>query len=221
MEAEREVKVATPRVRTYETLSDRALSVQLDPLASPFYPTRPPNCDQRTERDSTLKKEDATAMSTLLRDGLSLSRLPVPEPSVFTGATLGYVRWKISFKTLIENKGLSPAERTFYLQRYLGGKVLKTVEAYFFNTTEQSYAAAWKLLDERYGHNFNIQEAFRDKLSKWRRVANRDATGMQEYADFLNTCRNAMSQIPGLQLRLQRKPEIGKQATRVGSRTVE
>ena len=47
----------------------------------------------------------------------------------------------------------------FYPQSYLGGKALKTVEEYFFNTTEQSYAAAWKSLDNRYGHSFKIQEA--------------------------------------------------------------
>ena len=60
-----------------------------------------------------------------LVDSMTLSRLPAPEPCVYTGDTLQYMRWKTSFKTLIENKGLSSAEKMFYLQRYLGGPALK------------------------------------------------------------------------------------------------
>ncbi len=153
---------------------------------------------EREQHAKEARKTEAAVLTGALLDSITLSRLPAPEPSVYTGDTLQYVRWKTSFKTLIDNKGLSSAERLFYLQRYLGGPALKAVEGFFYNTTEESYAGAWKILDERYGHHFKVQEAFREKLAKWPKITIKDAAGFQEYADFLRACSDAMAQIKGL-----------------------
>ena len=74
------------------------------------------------------------------------------------------------------------------------------MEGFFYSTTEESYAGAWKTLDERYGHHFKVQEAFREKLSKWPKIAVKDGAGFQEYADFLKACKDAMAQIKGLSI---------------------
>ena len=194
LDAEREAKIAEARAKAYQD-SNRMDSVseqQLNPLAEPFCPNIP------EEHLETGKKTEVAVLREALVDSMTLSRLPVPEPCVYTGDTLQYVRWKTSFKTLIENKGLSSAEKMFYLQRYLGGPALKAVEGFFYNTTEESYTGAWKTLDERYGHHFKVQEAFREKLSKWPKITVKDAAGFQEFADFLKSCKDAMPQMKGL-----------------------
>lgn len=200
MDADMEVKVAEARVKAYsesdDSLSD-VNSCHLDPTASSFSPRAQVGRSLFADRVSPAANE-ALALTDALRDSLTLSRLPAPEPSVFIGDTLQYLRWKISFKNLIENKGLTSAERMYYLQRYLGGPALKVVEGFFFSTSEESYVSAWKLLEERYGHQFKIQEAFRDKLSKWPKISTKDASSLQEYADFLKACKEAMGQIAGL-----------------------
>lgn len=127
-----------------------------------------------------------------------LHNLPAVEPTVFTGDSLQYIKWKLSFQTLIESRGLSAAERMFYLQRYLGGNALKAVENFFYSTTEESYQSAWNLLNERYGHPFVIQEAFRQKLANWPRIKYKNSTDLQGLADYLRACQDAMSHIDGL-----------------------
>ena len=162
----------------------------LDPLAVPFAPN--------SKHAEDLSQNHGENVIALLHDSLALSRLPAPEPSVFTGNPLQYYQWKLSFQALIDNKRLSSEEKMFYLQRYLGGSALKAVEGFFYSMSADSYRGIWKVLDERYGHKFRVQEAFREKLRLWPTIGNKDGKGLQQYADFLKACLDATSQIPGL-----------------------
>ena len=75
-------------------------------------------------------------LTRTLAEQISLSRLPPPEPSVFEGDPLKYPAWKSSFETLIEGKGISSAERLYYLKKYLAGEAGEAVEGYFLLTSE-------------------------------------------------------------------------------------
>ena len=46
-----------------------------------------------------------------LADQMTISRLPPPEPSVFTGDPLSYPSWKAAFESLIEQKKIPTSER--------------------------------------------------------------------------------------------------------------
>lgn len=77
----------------------------------------------------------------------------------------------------------------------MSGPARKAIESYFLLGTESAYNAAWTVLEERYGSPFLIAKAFRDKLNAWPRITSKGSVELQEYADFLNSCNAAMSQI--------------------------
>lgn len=149
---------------------------------------------------ATPKKSEMSSLADAIQDSLAMNRLPVPEPTVFTGDPLMFVKWKLSFQTIIGKKKVSAAEKMYYLQKYLSGPALRAIEGYTFKTTEESYNMAMETLEDRFGHPFMIQEAFRDKLDNWAKISSNNGTGLRDYADFLKTCLEAKERIPGLRV---------------------
>ena len=102
-----------------------------------------------------------------LAEQVSLSQLPPPEPSMFYGNPMRYPSWKIAFQTLIEHRRIPAGERLHYLKKYIGDQVKNTVESYFLLPHEDTFEEAKGLLEERYGNQFVIADAFREKLENW------------------------------------------------------
>lgn len=107
----------------------------------------------------------------MLAGALNASRVPVPEPSIFSGDALRYSNWKLSFNTLIDQKNIPENENIFYLRRCVSGQAKSTLDGYFLLGTETAYASAWKILNERYGNPFSVAKAYRDKLQAWPEAA--------------------------------------------------
>lgn len=143
--------------------------------------------------------DNASVVQALLQS-FHLQRLPTPEPMVFTGDMLEYLGWKKNFHLLFENKGLTSADKMFYLKQYLGGKAKKAVEGFFYSSTDDSYANAWKVLERRYNHPFLLLEAYRHKLENWPEIKSNNGESLQTFADFLNVCVDAMAHVPGLSI---------------------
>lgn len=136
-------------------------------------PSHQVNTLQQTQ--SSLKatpymNQDTNTLAKALAESVNLNRLPVPEPNVFTGDPLQYIEWKTSFEMFIERKGIPPQEKIFYLKKYLGDAARKALEEFFYRSSQLAYANARKILDERYGHPFIMQKAFRDKLDRWPKI---------------------------------------------------
>ena len=65
---------------------------------------------------------DKTAdIVTTIADSFSLSRLPAPEPTTFSGEPIHYPDWKSSFYALIHRKNLPLCDKMYYLKRYVSG----------------------------------------------------------------------------------------------------
>ena len=135
---------------------------------------------------------DLSALAGAFAAAMSLSRLPTPEPSVFDGDPLEYHDWSIAFKVLIEDKGISEADKFHYLKRYFGGSAREAISGYFLLRSTSAFERARAVLEERYGNAFIVTEAFRDKLDAWPRVRDRDGIGLRRFSDFLNQCQAAM-----------------------------
>ena len=144
----------------------------------------------------------ATEIANLTRefsDSIGLSRIPIPEPSIFYGDPLKYLEWKTAFEILIERKNIPSNERVFYLKRYLGHPASKVLEGMFMNMSNSSYGKAKQILDDRYGHPFVLQKAFRDKLDKWPKIG-KDPVALLEFSDFLKCCLDAIPHVPSLSI---------------------
>ena len=124
---------------------------------------------------------------------ISLSRLPPPEPSVFSGDPISYPAWKSSFDTLIDQRGIPPNERIHYLKKYLGGSAREAIEGYFLLSTDDAYDEARLLLEERYGGSFVVATAFRNKLRDWPNIDPRDGLALRKFTDYLRQCEKAMA----------------------------
>ncbi|XP_013873851.1 uncharacterized protein LOC106524553, partial [Austrofundulus limnaeus] len=208
LKAESEVRVAAARVRALSTVNDvescdlascnnfenalnDSVSVpqpSLNPLAPSF------------KHHYTGAERGELSLAEALANSLTLNRLPVPEPAIFSGDPLKFVDWKVSFMTLIGNKPLPACEKILYLKSYITGEARKAVEGYFYRNTEEAYQSIWNVLQERYGSPFIVQRAFRNKLTKWPKIAANDPLALREFADFLQSCAEAIPQVKGLEI---------------------
>lgn len=129
-----------------------------------------------------------------------LNRLPIPEPSVFTGDPIQFIEWKASFISLTDKKSISSADKLHYLRKYVGGPARKTLDGILFRNNDEAYKDAWNRLNNRYGQPFTIQRAFREKLANWPKIQSKDAEGFKSFADFLQACQEAMPHVKGLDI---------------------
>ncbi|XP_030842995.1 uncharacterized protein LOC115924586 [Strongylocentrotus purpuratus] len=141
-----------------------------DPLTTPTENGQftSPTCDMKSPTDDAIK----TLTGSLLEQ-LKMNRLPPPEPIVFSGDPMQYITWKQGYDILIEHRGVHvpPAERFFYLKKYLKGEALDLVRGFSLVNDESAYKEAKRALDKRYGDPFIVSNAFRDKLDSWPTVA--------------------------------------------------
>ena len=131
---------------------------------------------------------------------MNVSRLPIPEPGIFTGDPLEYPAWRSAFSTLIECHSIPPSQRVHYLKRYLGGNAKKSVEGYLLMPTDDSFQEAMKLIDSRFGDSFAVAFAFKSKIEQWPKIAGRDAEGLRNFSDFLKQCLVAARTNPSLRV---------------------
>ncbi|XP_071953133.1 uncharacterized protein [Antedon mediterranea] len=160
--------------------------------ATTAQPTMPQNQSSSTT--------DLNALAEAFSSAFSMNRIPAPEPPIFDGDPLKYYDWNASFRWLIENKGISKADRIHYLKRYIGGPAKEVVSGYFLLQGEHAYENAKAVLEKRYGNPFIVSEAFRDKLDSWPRIQARDYNGLRRLSDFLNQCNIAMKEMKGLEV---------------------
>lgn len=162
---------------------------QLNPQVESFHP-------QAFQEVKTTQETENLAQ--VLANSLSINRLPVPEPTTFTGDPLKFIDWKMSFTALIDRKSIPTSEKMFYLKTYLAGEARKAVEGFFYRNSHDAYQGTWKVLEERYGNPFIVQRAFREKLMRWPKVGVNDPLSLREFTDFLQGCVEAIPHVKGL-----------------------
>ncbi|XP_063052707.1 uncharacterized protein LOC134447256 [Engraulis encrasicolus] len=207
LRADSDVKVAAARVKAYNDcenlirgseqpqmseISQKHTKPPLNVQATPFQPQHTPRGILTNQAEVNLAQEIANSFT--------LSRLPIPEPAVFTGDPLKFIDWQLSFYALIDQRSLPVAEKMLYLKNYLAGEARKAVEGFFYRNAEDAYQGAWAVLQDRYGSPFIVQKAFRDKLVRWPKIAANDPISLREFADFLKGCAEAMPHVKGLSI---------------------
>ncbi|XP_048048491.1 uncharacterized protein LOC125269604 isoform X2 [Megalobrama amblycephala] len=212
IQAQKDLKAAQAKLEVYDKEIKETLGSSSDcgkvkeEYETPQVNSKKKQCASQSLTQADLNVTASQSVSGMpisalvFQDGLAMSRLPVPEPSVFTGDPIRFIEWKSSFIALIERKCISSAERLFYLKKYVSGPVSKALEGIFFRTDDEAYSDAWDKLNCRYGQPFAIQKAFREKLTNWPKIHSKDAMGLRSFSDFLSACENAMPHVKGLQI---------------------
>lgn len=197
IQAEKEVKAARARLEAYNRELAQTGEVQVirsekvSPSSTPQSPTSsPPDSPTLPEPSSVAQ------LAQVVQDSMIINRLPIPEPTVFSGEPMLFIEWKSSM-SLIDQQGISAANKLFYLKKYVSGPARKCLEGTFFRNDEEAYKDAWDKLNQRYGQAFVIQRAFRDKLANWPRIPSKDAEGLRNFADFINACTLAIPHVKG------------------------
>jgi len=131
-------------------------------------------------------------LAKVFQQQMHMSRLPPPEPGVFSGDPIQFPGWLTSFELLIESRQLTSAERLHYLKRYLGGPAKECIEGLALLSTDSAYDEAKKILKERFGDNFTVANAFRQKLRDWPKISGNDVAALTKLSDFLQQCQAAM-----------------------------
>ena len=90
----------------------------------------------------TSPNESTAELVKVLADAVNANRIPIPEPSVFSGDPLIYNDWRLSFETLIDQKNIQENEKIYYLRRYVDGDAKKAIDGYFLLSTASAYVAA-------------------------------------------------------------------------------
>ncbi|KAL7835411.1 hypothetical protein SRHO_G00277580 [Serrasalmus rhombeus] len=198
LENQRDIDVIQARLNVYieEESKERDGSCSL--ICSKVNDINPCSHPIPAQERQTVKNK--TSLVQALQESLSLTCLPTPEPTLFSGDPLKFTEWSTSFKALIERRCSNPADRLFYLQSYIAGEAKSFLEGSFYRKDEEAYQQAWKRLNARYGHSFVVQQAFREKLNMWPKIGGKEYIKLREFSDFLQTCSNAMSHIKGLQV---------------------
>lgn len=148
LQAEKEVKVAAARVKAYNHCESNhederrgnATAIQSGWRKAENRPQLNPEVESfhsRMFRDG--KTQETDNLAKVLANSLSISRLPVPEPTTFTGDPLKFIDWKMSFTALIDRKLIPASEKMFYLKTYLAGDARKAVEGFFYRNSEDAY----------------------------------------------------------------------------------
>lgn len=126
------------------------------------------------------------------------TKMPVPEPKVFSGEVLEYNDWNKSFSRFVDsNVTLRSADKLFYLTKYTAGEVLAIVNGYYALEDEGAYDAIKQILHDRYGNPYKVSQAYLSKLASWPKVSG-DPKSLQRLVDFLKSVRTAMVSVPNL-----------------------
>jgi hypothetical protein len=147
-----------------------------------------------------VKEDETQAISDLISQCVRLSKMPVPEPPVFKGDPMEFHDFERGFRTLITSNCTNPEERIYWLKRYVSGPAKQAIEGFFWGNSEKEYQDAWATLKKRFGQPFIVSQAYRKKIDAWPKIGAKDATALRDFADFLESCKNAMPHIPGLKV---------------------
>ncbi|KAL9954294.1 hypothetical protein ACROYT_G041813 [Oculina patagonica] len=97
--------------------------------------------------------------------------------------------------TALQDNAPSNKDRLYFLDKYTSGKANQVVKGFLAMTSDSAYGKARKMLDDRFGNPIHVAEAYKSRLRNWPKVIDGDSSGIQDFADFLVRCEEAMKKM--------------------------
>ena len=69
----------------------------------------------------------------------------------------------------------------------MSGEAKAYVQGLLSQSSSQAFHKALKVLKDRFGSDFVMANAFRQKLRKWPKIQNHDCAGLRNFSDYLNS----------------------------------
>ncbi|XP_033642413.1 uncharacterized protein LOC117302547 [Asterias rubens] len=117
-------------------------------------------------------------------------QLPKTELMTFDGDPANYWVFIRAFENAVEKDTISDAAKLARLQQYCTGAAKKLIQCCAVKTPPEGYALARKLLKERFGNEYDIAEAWINKIVN--RPDIRDSRALLDFADDLRNCRETL-----------------------------
>ncbi|XP_043241053.1 uncharacterized protein LOC122391322 [Amphibalanus amphitrite] len=147
---------------------------------------------QRQVSNEKYQHVDTTqALLTHLQRG----QLPNVEIPVFSGEITKYRSFIRAFESRILSKTEDDEEKLFFLDQYTRGKPRDVIRGCLHMSPGAGYREARRLLEQRYGDDDSITNAFVDMLMEWPLVKPGDVESLDRFALTLRSCHNAMGGI--------------------------
>lgn len=139
----------------------------------------------------TLEIKEVKDINNEAKSGVKLPKFVL---NTFSGNHLEWKSFKESFEAAIHtNKSLSNIEKFTYLRGYLSSTALQAITG--FQLTNENYASAWKLLDERYGNPQLITSGHMNNIIKLERVNNANVKDLRELYDKIESNVRALTSV--------------------------
>ena len=90
---------------------------------------------------------------------------------------------------------MNAAEKIHSLKKYTSGRARECIEGYLCVFSDASYAEARRMLDSRFGDRFVVTFAFREKLERWPKIADKDHQALQKFSDFLKHIQSNLTEL--------------------------
>lgn len=138
-------------------------------------------------------------MSIALMRNQEISTLPKRDLQVFDGRDITKFKpFMNSFQRSIEEKTSSCSDRLYYLEQYTTGLPNELVRSCCHMDPAQGYATAKKCLNDKYGNEFDIANAFLDKIEAWPTIKSEDGPALEKFSVFLQSCLNYTEHVSAL-----------------------
>ena len=157
---------------------------------SDFVQTSEPNSHPYSMR--TREADSLSRLADLLSERQIKDKLPLPEPEMFRGDLMHFLRWLKSFETIVEGQTKSNSERLFYIGKYTAGEAKEAISGYLCQDNTEAFQEAKNVPKKRFGNPFLVANSFKKKISDWPKVLFNDGIALRKYSDFLNQALSAM-----------------------------
>jgi hypothetical protein len=151
--------------------------------------------EQEDDSDSSIVRtiRSKNSESVVLDSVVRQLNKPAAELQTFNGDPLTYNRFMRQFRSKVVSNCPDPEERINYLEQYTSGEARDIVIGYSYLDSKKGYAAAIKELDEKYGDQDVIVNAFIAKALSWAPIKPDNPKELDRLAIFLTECQNAVS----------------------------
>ena len=144
--------------------------------------------------------QDTSNNNTHLQSMIRQMNKPLTDVKPFRGDPLLYQQFKRQFRIHVLNTCDTFDQKMDYLQRFTEGEPNRIVSMYSPLASDKAFKKAFHELDERYGDNNIIVDAFIKKALNWPVIKHDCPKDLDAYAIFLSECLYAVQDLDSLQI---------------------